>query len=130
MATISYSLALRSNGSALLLMRYARNRTSSAGCTRNTSKGPDWLQRRRSALLKLYELADAKFLPGHCLRLQKIRSGKRPGLILAFPIGGRISLTTCPRCDVHIRGRRRRHSHRLVKRPEAFPPTFCPTAYR
>jgi len=36
-ATISYSLALRSKGSALLLMRYVRDLTSSAGSTRITS---------------------------------------------------------------------------------------------
>jgi hypothetical protein len=39
-ATISYSLALRSKGSALLLMRYVCDLTSSAGSTRVTSKRP------------------------------------------------------------------------------------------
>src|SRR5271170_156044 len=62
-ATISYSLALRSNGSALLLIRYARNRTSSPGCTRNTSKGPIGLNAGVALLSNATSWPTANFCP-------------------------------------------------------------------
>src|ERR1700727_192118 len=82
----------------------------------------DWFKRWRSAFIKLYELPDSEFLPGHCFCFQKTRSEKWLGPIPAYPSGGRLYLDA-EACASRLFAC-------LVKPLEPFPPKVCPTAYR